>query len=99
MEKSPMKLLEISSEIKKNSNKTEVFNEVLNKHNVHNAIKSLDDLELNKKISLSTIRISSEYYEKFNLIKEDLRVRGISISSFEFFNFLLKSFFESNAEA
>lgn len=88
------RLLEVSTRIKENSTKTEIINDVLSSNNVTMKINSIDELELNKSKDLSTIRISSEYYQTFNNIKTDLKARGISISTQEFFDYVISHFFK-----
>ncbi|REC40484.1 hypothetical protein [Chryseobacterium sp. 5_R23647] len=88
-------LLEQTKIINQNSIKTELINEILKKNNVELTVNNIDDLKLNSPTNLSSIRISSAYHQRFLTIKEDLKASGISISSQEFFDFIISQFFKN----
>ncbi|WP_159479810.1 hypothetical protein [Chryseobacterium sp. 18068] len=84
---------EKTTQIKNNSTRTEMFNEVMKRNDISLNIKTIDDLKLNSPSEVSTIRISSAYYQRFLTVKDELKARGISISSQEFFDYIISQFF------
>lgn len=88
------KLVSKTTQIKNEAAKTELINEVFHRNNIDVIIKSVDDLQLNAQRDVSSVRISSAYYQRFLKIKEDLKNRGISISSQEFFDYILSQSFK-----
>lgn len=95
MNNSIKNILDKTKQIQSNSAKAELVNSVLEKNNITLSIKSIDDLNLNSAKELSSIRISTKHYQRFLQVKEDLKAMGISVSTQEFFDYIISQFFKN----